>query len=75
MAFKARHVSFVLVAVEITPTETADVMSLMPLWVEECLRHVSPVQLTKPRCSTETSECGRPKSIACQIRPAVDALT
>lgn len=26
-----------------------DDMSLMPLCVEECLRHVSPVQLTKPR--------------------------
>jgi cytochrome P450 PksS len=27
-------------------------MNLMPLCVEECLRHVSPVQLTKPRWAT-----------------------
>jgi cytochrome P450 len=35
-------------------------MSLMPLCVEECLRHVSPVQLTKPRwASCDTMLGGR----------------
>lgn len=36
-------------------------MSLMPLCVEECLRHVSPVQLTKPRWASRDLVCvGQP---------------
>jgi len=35
-----------------------DDMSLMPLCVEECLRHVSPVQLTKPRWAVRDTELG-----------------
>lgn len=35
-----------------------DDMSLMPLCVEECLRHVSPVQLTKPRWASRDAALG-----------------
>jgi cytochrome P450 len=35
-----------------------DDVSLLPLCVEECLRHVSPVQLTKPRWATGDTTLG-----------------
>lgn len=46
-----------------------DGMSLMPLCVEECLRHVSPVQLTKPRWAAHDTTPGGHDSSAAKARP------
>jgi cytochrome P450 len=50
-------------------------LSLMPLCVEECLRHVSPVQLTKPRWATRDivfagHQFKRGDSVACLLTAA-----
>lgn len=49
--------------------------TMMPLCVEECLRHVSPVQLTKPRLAARDTEFAghefrRGESVACFLTSA-----
>jgi cytochrome P450 PksS len=49
--------------------------TMMPLCVEECLRHVSPVQLSKPRWATRDTELAghefrRGESVACFLTSA-----